>query len=131
MTRNQVNHFIVGKVDMKDIRINFWDLGGQLELQSLWEKYYSESHAIVFVVDSTDKARIDQVRQTFEKVVQNEIVEGVPVLMLANKQDVPDALHLQDIQSIFNKIAVQLEARDSKVLEISALKGYNLIKHIQ
>nr|KAJ3417150.1 ADP-ribosylation factor protein 3 [Polyrhizophydium stewartii] len=43
--------------------------------------------------------------------------------MLANKQDLPDALKLHEIQQIFNQIAVSLEARDSKTLAVSALKG--------
>ncbi|KAI8927007.1 ADP-ribosylation factor family-domain-containing protein [Entophlyctis helioformis] len=113
----------VGKVDVHRIRINFWDLGGQRELQSIWEKYYSECHAVVFVVDSTDRARIEEVKETLEKVIKNDGIEGVPVLMLANKQDVADALQLHEIQAIFNQMAVTLEARDSKALAVSALKG--------
>ncbi|KAL7316997.1 ADP-ribosylation factor protein 3, variant 2 [Mucor circinelloides] len=55
----------IGKVDIKSSRINFWDLGGQRDLQSIWERYYSECHAIVFVVDSTDPVRLDECRDTF------------------------------------------------------------------
>lgn len=58
-----------------------------------------------------------------ERVIQNEITQGVPVLMLANKQDCTNALQLHEIQTIFNQIAVKLEARDSKVMGISALEG--------
>ena len=29
---------IVGQVDVEGVRLNFWDLGGQEELQSLWDK---------------------------------------------------------------------------------------------
>jgi GTPase SAR1 family protein len=28
----------VGKIDIGNVRLNFWDLGGQEELQSLWDK---------------------------------------------------------------------------------------------
>ncbi|KAJ3041142.1 hypothetical protein HDV00_009857 [Rhizophlyctis rosea] len=104
-------------------RINFWDLGGQRELHSIWEKYYTECHAIVFVVDSTDRERIEEVKDTFERVITNDIIEGVPVLMLANKQDDISALKVHEIKEIFNPIAVKLGARDSKVLSVSALEG--------
>lgn len=53
----------------------------------------------------------------------DDTVEGVPVLMLANKQDMPMALKLEQIKEIFNKIAERLGARDSRVLPISALEG--------
>lgn len=28
----------IGKIDVEGIQLNFWDLGGQQELQSLWDK---------------------------------------------------------------------------------------------
>lgn len=58
-----------------------------------------------------------------EKMITNEEVEGVPVLMLANKQDVEGALRVEQIKEVFNKIAVKLGARDSRVLPVSALEG--------
>ncbi|RUP46663.1 P-loop containing nucleoside triphosphate hydrolase protein [Jimgerdemannia flammicorona] len=53
------------QIDIGRSRINFWDLGGQSELHSIWEKYYTECHAIVFVVDATDRSRIEEVKETF------------------------------------------------------------------
>ncbi|KAI9092885.1 ADP-ribosylation factor family-domain-containing protein [Phlyctochytrium arcticum] len=113
----------IGKVEVKNVQLQFWDLGGQKELHSIWEKYYSECHAIVFVVDATDKERIEEVKNTFESVITNDSVEGVPVLMLANKQDVSTSLQVHEIKEIFNPIALHLGARDSKVMPVSALQG--------
>lgn len=56
-------------------------------------------------------------------MITNDAVEGVPVLMLANKQDVHGALRVEEIKEVFNKIAVKLGARDSRVLSVSALEG--------
>lgn len=28
----------IGRIELQGIRLNFWDLGGQQELQSLWDK---------------------------------------------------------------------------------------------
>lgn len=44
--------------------------------------------------------------------------------MLANKQDCPGAMQVEDIKQVFNQIAVRLDAMDSRVLPISALSGY-------
>ncbi|KAJ1563348.1 ADP-ribosylation factor protein 3, partial [Nowakowskiella sp. JEL0078] len=108
--------------------MNFWDLGGQRDLQSLWEKYYGECHAILFVIDANDQDRLDEVQEAFgrmffENMITNDSIEGVPVLMLANKQDVEGALGVHEIKETFNKIAVKLSARDSKVMSVSALTG--------
>lgn len=59
-----------------------------------------------------------------ERIITNDQVEGVPILMLANKQDVDGALRVEEIKEVFNRIAVKLGARDSRVLPVSALTGY-------
>ena len=35
-----------------------WDLGGQTSIRPYWRCYYSNTDAIIYVVDSTDKDRI-------------------------------------------------------------------------
>ncbi|ELT95541.1 hypothetical protein CAPTEDRAFT_138515 [Capitella teleta] len=55
----------IGKIDIGNVRLNFWDLGGQEELQALWDKYYAESHAVVFMIDSSDKERIEESKEAF------------------------------------------------------------------
>ena len=45
----------LGKIDVNGVRLNFWDLGGQEELQTLWDKYYSESHAVIGPVQEHDR----------------------------------------------------------------------------
>ena len=41
-----LQYLSVGKVDMGNTRLNFWDLGGQEELQSLWDKVKLRQYAI-------------------------------------------------------------------------------------
>lgn len=55
----------IGQIDVDGIRLNFWDLGGQQELQSLWDKYYSECHGIIYVIDSNDRDRMDESKVVF------------------------------------------------------------------
>ena len=57
----------IGQIDIEGIRLSFWDLGGQTELQSLWDKYYQESHAIIYVVDSHDRERMEESKAVFGK----------------------------------------------------------------
>jgi len=51
----------------------------------------------VYVIDSADKERLDVSRQELELMLQEEELKGVPVLILANKQDLPDAMNEQEI----------------------------------
>jgi ADP-ribosylation factor related protein 1 len=115
--------WIVGRVVINQVHVKLWDLGGQRDLQSIWEKYYSECHGIVFVIDSCDAERLEECKDTFDRVVASDHVEGVPVVMLANKQDVEGARQVEAIKEVFNKIAERMDAQDSTVLAVSALSG--------
>ncbi len=58
-------HESVGRIPVPGaprLRLNFWDLGGQKELESLWAKYFDEAHGLIFVVDASDRQRIENVR---------------------------------------------------------------------
>lgn len=55
----------IGTIDIYGVRLNFWDLGGQTELQSLWDKYYQESHGVIYVIDSNDRSRMDESKAVF------------------------------------------------------------------
>ncbi|KAI9342570.1 ADP-ribosylation factor family-domain-containing protein [Obelidium mucronatum] len=113
----------IGTIDLNATCINFWDLGGQHELRRLWKKYYQESHAVLFVVDASDLERIQEAKTIFESIVVTEELEGVPLLLLANKSDKPDSVGLAELKDIFNPVAARLGARDSRVLSVSALRG--------
>ena len=109
----------IGNIKADGIILNFWDLGGQEELQALWDKYYAgndilisqsflifcinyfniyfgltnffllECHAIIYTVDSNDRERIQESKKSFDAMIVNENLSGVPLLVLANKQDLP------------------------------------------
>lgn len=113
----------VGYISKNGVHVKIWDLGGQENLRTLWESYYEDAHAVVFVVDSTDSQRIEECCESLDAIVSSELTEGTPVLMLANKQDKEERLEVEEIKEIFNKIAQKMSARDSRVLPISALDG--------
>ncbi|EEY20629.1 ADP-ribosylation factor family protein [Verticillium alfalfae VaMs.102] len=44
----------VSTIDLPDMYLKIWDVGGQMSLRKLWQSYYASAHAIVFILDSTD-----------------------------------------------------------------------------
>ena len=37
----------IGKLDIGNSKLVVWDLGGQKTMRVIWDKYYSEAHAVV------------------------------------------------------------------------------------
>jgi len=58
----------IGRIEVDRCKLIFWDLGGQWSLRSIWDKYYEECHALIFVVDSTDTKKFMEAKTTFSKI---------------------------------------------------------------
>ncbi|KAF8609821.1 putative small monomeric GTPase [Ceratobasidium sp. AG-I] len=87
--------FNVESVTYKNIKFQVWDLGGDLTLTHLrpyWRCYYANTHAIIYVIDSSDHDRLQTSRAELLTMLAEEELKGVPVLVFSNKQDVPGAL---------------------------------------
>ncbi|CAH0481503.1 unnamed protein product [Peronospora belbahrii] len=87
----------IARVDIRRSRIICWDLGGQERLRAIWNKYYSESHGIVFVIDSANDRRFQEAKETLHAMLSNSELSGVPLLVLANKMDLVDARNVNFI----------------------------------
>ena len=121
----------VGRIDISSVRLIFWDLGGQQELQSLWDKYFVDCHGVIYVIDSSDQARLEESYQSFETAITNPNLNTVPLLVLANKQDKDNALKVEEVKTVFNRSSQKIGKRDCFVEGVSALSGEGIEKGIQ
>ncbi|KAL5973620.1 hypothetical protein ACLOJK_030273 [Asimina triloba] len=84
----------IGRIEGPKTKLVFWDLGGQIGLRTIWEKYYEEAHAIIFVIDAACPSRFEDSKSALEKVLRHEDLRGAPILIVANKQCEVNVLHL-------------------------------------
>lgn len=57
----------LAKINYKGTQVIIWDLGGQIKMRNIWERYYETAHAIIFVVDSADVARLEEAKLAYGK----------------------------------------------------------------
>jgi small GTP-binding protein len=84
--------FNVETVEYKNITFTVWDIGGQDRIRKLWRHYYQGTDGVIFVVDSTDRERLDDAREEIFKMLGEEEMREAALLVLANKQDLPGAM---------------------------------------
>lgn len=113
----------VGKVETCGVILNFWDLGGQKELQLLWDKYFLDAHAIIWLVDSSDPSRLSESIEAFNSIIKNDLLKHLPLLFVLNKQDIPDAMKPSEITHAFRSSLDKLGDRRFLSIPTSALKG--------
>lgn len=142
----------VSVIELKDCYLRIWDVGGQHSLRGLWQSYFDSCHAIVFVVDSTDigdgdisqleeskkeesEGRLDECKLVLESILGHQSTSGVPILVLANKQDREDCVEVVKIKEGFVRKVFEGEkgesVRDSRVLPLSALRGIGVQEAVE
>lgn len=120
----------VGKIEASGVILNFWDLGGQKELQLLWDKYFLEAHGIIWVVDSSDQTRLNESIEAFTHIIKNELLNNLPLLFVINKQDLPSAMKPSDIIRAFQPSLDLIGERRFLAIPTSALKGRGINESI-
>mmetsp|Transcript_26276 Transcript_26276/g.37659 ORF Transcript_26276/g.37659 Transcript_26276/m.37659 type:complete len:330 (-) Transcript_26276:201-1190(-) len=107
----------IAKIDLFGAKAVLWDLGGQVQMRPLWERYYNDCDGLVFVVEAsmfykngeieevstgdssskfvTTKSRLHETKDELNKILQDEGLRDVPILIFVNKLDQVLSQHQQ------------------------------------
>lgn len=116
--------FNMRKVTKGGVIIKLWDLGGQPRFRGMWERYCRGVQAIVFVVDSAELDTIDDAARELHGLLERQSLENIPLLVLGNKADLPDAVGVDDLVSRMNLKG--LGTREVAVYSISCKSKRNI-----
>jgi len=89
--------FNMRKITKGNVTIKIWDIGGQPRFRSMWERYCRGVNAIVFMVDAADHEKVNDAKREFSSLLEKPQLQGIPVLVLGNKRDLPNALEVQEL----------------------------------
>ncbi|KAK1756261.1 putative ADP-ribosylation factor family protein [Echria macrotheca] len=116
--------FIIKTIDYEGYKLNIWDVGGQKTLRSYWRNYFEKTDALIWVVDATDRLRIDDCRDELHGLLQEERLSGASLLVFANKTDVAGCMTSEELlQSL--KLD-EIRTHRWNILRCSAMTGENL-----
>uniref|UniRef100_A0A3B4ZWB9 ADP-ribosylation factor-like protein 13B n=1 Tax=Stegastes partitus TaxID=144197 RepID=A0A3B4ZWB9_9TELE len=83
---------IRNELRVENYLVTLLDVGGSAESRGAWRELCGEAHGIIFVLDSSDRLRIKEVKEVLADLLKQSRVAGKPILVLANKQDKMNAL---------------------------------------
>lgn len=89
--------FNVEVVEYNNLRLTVWDLGGQEKLRKLWHHSLLGTQALIFVIDSSDRDRIEEAQEELQHILSTEEMKDVAVLVYANKQDLPHSMSTEEL----------------------------------
>ena len=82
--------------------------------------------AIIYVIDSTDVDRLEDAKDEFHAILEEEELKDACILVYANKQDMPGAI---DDAKVSEALGLpQIQSRQWAIFKTSAVKGTGLFE---
>ena len=78
------------KISLKEVKMSIWDIGGPNHNRHLWNHYLTKSQGLIYVIDSSDHARLHESISEFHDFIYKYMLSHMPMLILCNKQDLPN-----------------------------------------
>ena len=114
---------------VKNVSFTVWDVGGQDKIRPLWRHYFVGCEGLIFVVDSSDKSRFGEAKNELDWILDSDEMAGVPLVVLANKQDLPQAAAPADMAR--NLGLDKMRNRKWHIQGTSALSGEGVFQSMQ
>ncbi|OMJ83753.1 hypothetical protein SteCoe_15230 [Stentor coeruleus] len=89
--------FNIETIKYKKLNLAIWDVSGDMRYRVFWATYYQNAHGLIFVIDAEDREKIETAKDELYHVLEHNSVKNAPILVLANKQDLPGAMSAMEV----------------------------------
>jgi small GTP-binding protein len=102
--------------------IRFYDVGGGKRVRGIWEQYYHDVHAVIYVVDLTEKdeMRLEECKKLFQASISHSFIADKPLLVLGNKADKEGAMSVTDLEAMLDLAEIKASNNNVQVALSSA-----------
>jgi ADP-ribosylation factor protein 6 len=109
----------------RGIGVKILNSGGRQHCKSHADILFAGTQGLIFVIDSSDKARIDEARQELHRIINDREMKESLLLVFANKQDIPGGMHrfcTQKDKLVLTKFVAMKPQEVTDALKLSQLK---------
>jgi len=121
--------FNIDTLEFNGYSLNLWDVGGQTTLRSYWRNYFDETDGLIWVVDSSDRRRLEDCRKELQSLLHEERLAGASLLVFANKQDLAGSLSSEEIRDFLQ--LDEIKTRHWSIKPCSAFTGDGLMSGVE
>ncbi|KAL6075641.1 GTP binding [Balamuthia mandrillaris] len=117
--------FNVEILTYNNVKFTVWDLGGQKRIRYMWRHYLENTQGLIFVIDSADQDRFlnnpkcpeGSVSEELNNLLQEDALEGVPLLIFANKQDLENAVNPAQLANVLQLYSILDQEHEKEKLD--------------
>ena len=110
-------------------QLKVWDVGGRRDVREHWRVHYGKVKAIIFVIDAVDRHRLQENSIELRRLLDQPKLVGLPLLLLANKQDVAGALPASEIEACLHLGTIRDRAWNC--MGCSAFRGDGFVRGLK
>ena len=110
-------------------QLKVWDVGGRRDVREHWRAHYAKVKAIIFVIDAVDRHRLQENSIELRRLLDQPKLVGLPLLLLANKQDVAGALPASEIEACLHLGTIRDRAWNC--MGCSAFRGDGFVRGLK
>ncbi|PNF26296.1 hypothetical protein B7P43_G02658 [Cryptotermes secundus] len=99
-----------------NISLNIWEIGGSESVRKYWSNFLQDTDLLVFVVDASDLHSLPLAVKEVKTLLGDDRLTGVPILVLANKQDRPGAMSPEEVADALDVGSIPSSKHKVKVL---------------
>ncbi len=123
---------VADEVELGGVRLRCFDLGGHAAGRDVWREYCPRADAVLFVVDTADRGRLEEAAESLWNVVlgekkEEEEHEGEKkqslLVVIANKIDRPDHVSEEDLRAILRLTEASKYFRATALFQMSLYTG--------
>ncbi|EFN88368.1 ADP-ribosylation factor 6 [Harpegnathos saltator] len=88
---------------------NIWEVGGIDTLDDVityWTMFSYDVDLMVFVIDSNDTDKLSVIASSLKQFINNPQLSKTPILIVANKQDCPNALKPEQVEQALDLLSL-------------------------
>ncbi|HUU79229.1 MAG TPA: Arf family protein [candidate division Zixibacteria bacterium] len=111
-------------IDLPKLQMDVFDLGGQEDFRGLWGDINEKADGLIYVIDSTDFVRMQETKDIFYNIINTQINQLIPVMILLNKADLEGKISRPEFMRFFGLF--ELTTIKWSCFETSALTGLGL-----
>eukprot|EP00349_Pseudokeronopsis_sp_Brazil_P006680 CAMPEP_0202955894 /NCGR_PEP_ID=MMETSP1396-20130829/420_1 /ASSEMBLY_ACC=CAM_ASM_000872 /TAXON_ID= /ORGANISM="Pseudokeronopsis sp., Strain Brazil" /LENGTH=130 /DNA_ID=CAMNT_0049672647 /DNA_START=9 /DNA_END=398 /DNA_ORIENTATION=+ len=71
--------FNIKSLSQGNFKFNVWDLGGQKAIRQHWKNYFDQLDCIIYVIDSSDRMRMEECGEELQKLLEEDKLAGLPL----------------------------------------------------
>ncbi|XP_019855231.1 PREDICTED: ADP-ribosylation factor-like protein 13B isoform X2 [Amphimedon queenslandica] len=100
------------------------EVGGGVDIRSIWPKYYAQCHAIIYMIDgSSNREKLHESKEELHKVLLDNRMIGKPLLVICNKTDNENCVSPTELVNLLDLSSILQESINNGLWQCSCLRN--------